>query len=482
MIDDSARVAVAVSGGPDSVALLLALVRASERGLLPRPAGVLHFHHGIRGRDADEDAAFCASLAARFGLPCVIGLGAVPKRGAAYSNADARRLRYAFLEESAREIGATVLATAHTKNDQAETVLWRVLRGTGLNGLSGIPASRVINPDLRVVRPLLNETREAVEAFCRSENVTPRRDPTNDNRQFTRVRVRKLLPELANHFNPRLLDALSRLAAQAARDADLLNTLADTLWADTHEENPPGEIEGESIVRLRVAPLQTAHAALRFRVLLRALRRVCAGTPEADEAATDAFVRRLDNLLHQKNGAVDLPGKRRAWRDGDLLILAPANALATPSPTADALYQARLFVPGSVDMPEVGSGLRVSARLRDTGEPAAVRVRHAQTVDCAVPNQAENAPAETAPLIVRNARLGDRIAPLGMNGQTRLVRDVLADAKIPASERAAHPLVVRSDTGAVLWVVGIAQAEETRVIEPVAQAWILRLGVEPLSQ
>ena len=484
------RAAVALSGGPDSVALLLALVRGAERGHFAPPAGVLHFHHGIRGRDANEDAAFCAGLAARLGLPCVIGLGAVPQKNGVYSNAEARRARYDFLTESARDVNANVLATAHTKNDQAETVLWRVLRGTGLSGLSGIAPRRVLPPGVSLVRPLLGVSRADVEAFCQSEGVVPRRDPTNENRQFTRVRMRGVLPDLARNFNPRLWDALPRLAAHAARDADLLDSLAQNLW---NEAFLPPLATGEEDVALAVPPLIAAHPALRTRVLLRALRRAAQNLPEADEAATDYFVQKLDDLLlnegrANKKTAADLPGKIRAACDNQTLRLSPAQAAQNLTKTASpAPYALPLRVGESAALPPLS--LRISARWR-TPSDAPITARRSSVVDCACPalSETKNAngtmqPSTAPPLLVRNARKGDRIAPLGMKGKTRLVRDILAEANVPANERDAFPLVVRGDTGAVWWIVGVLQAEETRIIDQTDQidqtGRIVRLCCEP---
>ena len=460
------KAAVALSGGPDSVALLLALVRGAERGILPAPCGVLHFHHGIRGADADEEAAFCAGLAARFGLPCVIGLGVVPQKNGGYSNADARRARYDFLSESARDLGANLIATAHTKSDQAETVLWRVVRGTGLSGLSGIPPRRALDSDLSVIRPLLGETRDAIEGFCLSENITPRRDPTNENAQFTRVRMRRILPELARDFNPRLSDALPRLAAHAARDADLLDDLAGNLWAETVLPAP-----NASGVRLAAPPLRAAHPALRTRVLLRALRRAAQNTRQSDETATDYFVQILDDLLLRGSGAsADLPGKVRAVCNGETLTLAPASA-----ETASAAPYEMPLVVGKTTVLPLSLRLHISAQRAETAASnAAGFSRRSQTIWIAYPsepgangtiqpNNAPNTPPNPAPLFVRNARTGDRIAPLGMDGKTRLVRDVLAEAKVPKEERDTFPLIVRGDTGAVLWIIGVMQAEETRI-------------------
>lgn len=313
---EDAKTLVALSGGPDSCALFLALIEASDAGLLPRPVAAAHFHHGLRGADADADAAFCAALCARFGISCLIGLGAVPGTGTgSYSNDTARRLRYAFLTEAAQEIGANLVATAHTADDQAETVLGRVLRGTSVDGIAGIPARRALTSgetrELFVIRPLLSQTRAQIEAYCTEQGVTPRHDPSNDKEIFPRVRLRRRLPELAHDFNPRLTDALIRLADHAAQDSALLTELADALWLKcVISSELPIFPSDPPTIRLIAAELRDAPPALRRRVLLRALR--CATGDKAEEAATGAFVARLETMLETGGGGVSLPGGAQA--------------------------------------------------------------------------------------------------------------------------------------------------------------------------
>jgi tRNA(Ile)-lysidine synthase len=242
-------------------------------------------------------------------------LGSVPKtEKGSYSNDTARRLRYAFLEEAAQEIGANLLATAHTADDQAETVLGRVLRGTSVDGIAGIPARRVLSPELLVIRPLLSQTRAEIKAYCAAQGVTPRHDPSNDKEVFPRVRLRRRLPELARDFNPRLTDALIRLADHAAQDSALLSELADALWEKCLIPSDPPSIH------LNAVALRDAPPALRRRVLLRALRH--ATGDRAEEAATGAFVARLETLLETGKGGVSLPGGPQARITKKILTLA----------------------------------------------------------------------------------------------------------------------------------------------------------------
>lgn len=308
------RVVVALSGGADSVALFLWLCEQAN----PRPVVAAHFHHGLRGRDADEDAGFCAALSLRHSVPCVVGLGFVPATSRAPDD-EGRRQRYAFLQEVAQDFDATAIATAHHADDQAETILWRVLRGTSVDGLAGIPATRPLTPTLRLVRPLLHWRRRDCEAFCTERNIAFRHDPHNDDPRYLRSRLRAHLPDLAEAYNPRLTEALCRLAENAAQDSALLTELADATWTGVLLEGEPGR------VRLRTPPLAFVHPALRRRVLLRALWTVYGDSPHRAEAATHAWVVTLEELITQKFTRRDLPGKVRAEvRRGVLSLSRPS--------------------------------------------------------------------------------------------------------------------------------------------------------------
>jgi tRNA(Ile)-lysidine synthase len=203
---------VAVSGGPDSVALLRALVQESTAVLV-----AAHLNHQLRGAESDADEAFVRGLAPGLALRCE----RLDVRRLAEGKGDnlesvGRRLRYAWLTSVAQETGAAWVATGHTADDQAETVLHRLLRGTGLRGLAGIPRRRPLAPGIDVVRPLLEVRRSEVIAFLEQLGQPSCHDTSNLDPQFTRNRLRhELVPLLAKDYNPAVVDVLNRLAAHA---------------------------------------------------------------------------------------------------------------------------------------------------------------------------------------------------------------------------------------------------------------------------
>lgn len=228
-----AGVLVAFSGGPDSAALLAGLTSVCPAEVRSRiVAG--HFNHRLRGPESEADAEFARRLAHRLGVECVVGTGDV--RSAAAQRGDgleaaARDERYRFLAESAAQLGLRYVATAHTLDDQAETVLHRILRGTGLAGLAGIPSARALaDGTLGLVRPLLGFRRAEVLEYLRFRELPYCVDASNEDLQFTRNRIRReLLPQLARDYNPQIVDALDRLAMQAGEWREVIDTFVAPL-------------------------------------------------------------------------------------------------------------------------------------------------------------------------------------------------------------------------------------------------------------
>jgi tRNA(Ile)-lysidine synthase len=240
------HVVLAVSGGADSVALL--------RGVLALKTGrggrgdvqVAHLNHGLRGPAADADQAWVEQLCGRLGVPLSVGRadvkGLANKQGNGWEAA-ARSARYDFLRATAERIGARFVAAAHTADDQAETVLHRIVRGTGLSGLAGMPVSRPLSPSVTLVRPLLAARRSDVLDYLAAIGQAYCTDDTNADLCFTRNRIRhELLPQLRNQFNPEADMALLRLASQASETQRWLGSEAAALAEKSVVTAPSGDL------------------------------------------------------------------------------------------------------------------------------------------------------------------------------------------------------------------------------------------------
>jgi len=223
-------VLVAVSGGADSVALLRALARLKSGGAGRLLAG--HFNHALRGAESDADERFVVDLCGQLGIACQVGRA--PESGLETRGdgpeAAAREARYRFLQSAAEQAGARYVVTAHTADDQAETILQRVVRGTGVAGLAGIPRARALGPAVCLLRPLLEIRRSQIEAYLAAIGQTFRTDGTNQCLEPTRNRVRhQLLPLLADQFNPAIVEALLRLGKLAGEAQEAIDAQAEAL-------------------------------------------------------------------------------------------------------------------------------------------------------------------------------------------------------------------------------------------------------------
>ncbi|HKQ53192.1 MAG TPA: tRNA lysidine(34) synthetase TilS [Pyrinomonadaceae bacterium] len=260
----SSRVVVAVSGGADSVALVLGLVELVRAGRVGVGLVMAHLDHGLR-EESVEDARWVEELAGELGVEVEIGRARVKDAGGNLEQA-ARGARYEFLGKVAQKCGARVVVTGHTMDDQAETVLLRLVRGSGAEGLGGMEAVRVLDVEsgVKLARPLLRWARRAeTEEFCRGRGVVVRRDAMNEDESFARVRVRRRVLPLLLTFNPRAVEALARAAELLREDAETLNAAAHQLL-----EAACGREEGAGgVAALDVKTLLSAPQALRRRAL-----------------------------------------------------------------------------------------------------------------------------------------------------------------------------------------------------------------------
>lgn len=233
-------VLVAVSGGADSVALLRAVTRLAARQPGPGRVVAAHFNHRLRPTAADDEQ-FVRALCARLNVPLEVGSAARP--GAVAAEAAARSARYAYLRATAERLGARYVAVAHTADDQAETVLHRIIRGTGLAGLAGIPFARSLGPAATLVRPLLNVSRAMVLEYLAALGQDYCRDESNLSPRYTRNRIRnELLPLLASQYNPAVADALRRLGTLAGEAQRLIESLAAEEAQRRLQPSGPNEI------------------------------------------------------------------------------------------------------------------------------------------------------------------------------------------------------------------------------------------------
>jgi tRNA(Ile)-lysidine synthase len=445
-----ARVAAAVSGGSDSVALLLILRELEAAGELVC-AGIAHLNHGLRLEGAPRDQAFCLDLGARLGLPVEIGSADVAAlaRQRHTSKEDAARVaRYQFLSEAAVKLGASSVAVGHTRDDQAETFLMHVIRGAGSRGQRGIHPRRGL-----IVRPLLQIRREELRAYLRDRHVPFCHDETNDDVAMVRNRVRReLIPLLEQRFNPSIVDVLARNAEIAAADEAYFAEAARELYERAVKV-------GNGHVLIECQALAGAPAALAWRVALDAMR-TYAGERGLEHALT------VVELARGGPARADLPGVRAERIGGRLVLQKRAERRSQPAGNS---FSYLLSIPGEVQLREAGCVISArtasadQARLLLRRAPAGAGRRVAVV----------SAAALGASLTVRNRRPGDAFRPFGLRGRKKL-QDFFVDRKVDRSGRDRVPLVV-DDRDRIVWVAGHEIAEEFRVADKAQAVVILRL-------
>jgi tRNA(Ile)-lysidine synthase len=450
-------VVVGVSGGPDSVALLRALLDyAPERGLSLHAA---HVDHQLRP-DSAADADFVRQLAAAWAVPMHVESISVPSPGVGGPEAAARALRYGALAGVAERLGARTIAVAHTANDQAETVLMNLIRGTGLAGLRGMRSVAPLlggnegRTDLRLVRPFLAVDRAAVLAYLSARGIAARDDASNRDPRFLRNRLRHaVLPGLAA-LNPRVRTALVHLADSAAEDEELLDEIAARAWSTLVDRQP-------DCVIIDTVALQRSPRAVQQRVLRRAARELLGDGRTFGWTAVLAIRTLLDA---GPKGRSSLPGGLEAVLDDGLLRLSRQPPGRSRVPADRMPVALPLTVPGTTLLP---GGWRISTELRarQPDEPV-----NRDPWVCRL-----DADALAAPLGVRGRQPGDRLVPLGMGGRHRRLQDLFVDAQVAREERDCWPLLVAEDE--ILWVVGLRLAEAAR-LRPTTRR-VLELQVVP---
>jgi tRNA(Ile)-lysidine synthase len=443
MLAKGDRLIIAVSGGPDSTALLAVLAEIAPGRQLGIEAA--HLNHQLRGEESSRDEGRARELCGRLGIP----LHVARHEGASWTaniEEQARSARYAFLLRTAVERGCRWVATGHTLDDRAETTLMRLIRGSGVAGVSGIMPVR---PD-GVIRPLIDCARTEVLAYLQSRQLTWCEDSMNHDPRFLRARMRHELFPILRTMNPKVLQALGRFADDAADDTAVIDRLtqealgsrrgADGSLDVSGLRDLPGAIRGHLLRRWLAA--QRGHLKGLAHVHLRSVERLATRDDEARQ--------------------VDLPGAGRVVREQALLrYRVGADASVEPID--------RDVVAGEVI--ELCDGWSLAADL----VPAPMRVPPAEMN---LWHFWADADEVVGPLRFRNVRRGDRIRPMGTRGHRKL-QDVFVDAKIPRSLRWRLPVLETGDT--LLWVPAVIRSNDALIGARCRVAWRIAVRTAPVA-
>ncbi len=442
LFDRSGTLLMGISGGPDSVCLLhiLTLLQSSF-GL---DLHVVHLNHQLRGIESDADAAYTADLAVRLGLTCTIESRDVRE----YQNETrcsleeaAREVRYGFFAEVAERIGAGAVAVGHTADDQAETIIMHLIRGTGLSGLQGmrpifewgLPEGR----SLTVVRPLLEITREETQFYCDTTGLFPRLDSSNSSPEYLRNRVRaEIMPKLAE-YNPNIVEGLTRTAHLIAEDVSYLDEQVRLVFESVVEEAHEGVVM-DNRAFAELSP------ALKRHLLRMVLGQLVGSLRDIEMVHIEAI---METLSHPAGKELSLPYGFTLYGGYERSFITRGDNPLSLLPLFES--EGQLQIPGQITV----SGWKVTAEVFP-GRPNAI-----DEGDFVAFFDLDLAGGE---LTVRARRDGDRFQPLGMDDSKKL-QDFMVDAKIPRIWRDNVPLVCSGDR--IIWVVGWRIDHRTRVTD-----------------
>lgn len=433
LLPRGAEVLVGVSGGPDSMALLHRLwSTAAERGW---NVTAVHVDHGLRGEESAEDARHVQAWCQQQGIPCYVervDVGSYVNKHGENKQAAARKLRYDAFSSVAKRVGATYLALAHHGDDQVETLLMRLVRGTGIQGLTGIPHRRRWR-EIWIVRPWLEVSRAEILTYCTTHGIPFRRDASNEDPVYTRNRVRQELVPMLSTFNPRFHEVLLQLRALAADEEQVWERLTKEAFQQvcTRVDEKGITVDVNRLIGLEVA--------LQRRVIKLILN--CLVKKSANEVDLQT-VERVRALAagESPSARTPLPGGGWVRRQYHLLRFFPygekMETAAVPAPVS-------LQLPGET----LWGGGKICARFEEEQISVSGWGRETAVFD-----------RDRLPpfLSVRTRLPGDRMRPLGLDGSKK-VKDLFIDAKIPQDQRDGIPLITAGND--IIWIPGVARSD-----------------------
>lgn len=451
MLSLNDKIVVALSGGPDSVALLHILHSLSTDYSLTLYAA--HLNHLLRGREAEEDAYFVRELAKKLKVEIRTEEADVKReakeKGLSLQEA-ARRVRYDFLKRMAREVGASKVALGHQLDDQVETIFLRLIRGTGAEGFRGIPPKRELDDKITIIRPLIDISCQQIREYLKEKAVSFRTDSSNLCEDYLRNKVRLALLPLLCQLNPGFRERLIRTAKLWQADDEYL-------CAITEEKFCQAILKDEERIVLDLKGLK----GLRTPILSRILREAVKKARGDLRGITFPHIQAILRLIREgpSQGKVDLPEGLVVEREYERLRIGIRNQ------ESGIRFKYKIEVPETVEIRE--AGVKIQAKMAAGGEVEFASNIAYFDLDKIKP-----------PLIIRSRKEGDKFCPFGFAG-TKKIKDLFIDLKIPARQRDRIPLLV--DREGILWVVGYRRSNRAKVdsqIKRILEVKIKKINTE----
>ena len=437
-----------VSGGPDSVVMAY-ILHALNRKMV-----IVYFDHQLRAQSGSEEI-FVQQMAEEYGVPFYSGKGdiaAVARQEKKTLEEAARDERYRFLFSTAQEINACAVAVAHTADDQVETILMHLLRGSGTRGLVGMRSYSItaFHPTIPLIRPMLNVWREEIEEYCRQNNLLTKQDASNLDKTYVRNRVRhELIPELQS-YNSGFKTNLLHMRDIVKDDWEVLDQYYQEMFNNIVDRTKKDDIRFSSS-EIQQLPYGTQKAVLYL----------CLTTMnKTDTEIENQTVQRLLDFVHQNKTRkhIELPAQMHAFRKGDTIILTPSQTLPLDGkyPYCDGEHSCDLNKPFHISLGNKSELKGETVAKKEYQIPVSVNGLYWDAfLDAAC--------FQNTVLHIRSLRAGDRYMPLGMDGKSMKVSDLLINKKIPAQVRKTWPVIMDGST--IVWIPGFAPSHPYRVRE-----------------
>jgi len=449
LFSEGSRLLLAVSGGPDSTCLLHVLFRLRQE--LGVELHIAHIDHRLRGVESGADAAYVEKLAAGLSVPATIekrDVKTYQKEKRISLEEAAREVRYRFLADVAGNIGADYIVTGHTLDDQVETILMHIVRGTGTRGLVGLKPYSQWQLDGRsiiVVRPLLEVSRQQTADYCKENKLMPRLDTSNLSLSHLRNRIRQQLLPLLESYNPGVIEALLRTAAIANDEIAFFDAEVTRLW-------PAVVVQEEGMITLKKESFNKLPRAIKQHLIRAAIEHILGSLKDIETRHIEGILAMLDKPAGKQ---INLPGGLIFSIEYDRYLLGVETVNTCPYPVIGGEY--RIKIPGETKLP----GWLVEAEIIEPEQISEERNDSTAYLDL------DRAGSE---LEVRQRKPGDRFQPLGL-AQPKKLNEFMIDTKIPRSWRRRIPVVYSPKQ--ILWLVGYRIDDRVKVTEETKK--ILRL-------
>ena len=439
---------VGVSGGPDSVALIRILHSINPAKNLHLRFYVAHLNHHLRGKSSEEDAQFAENLSKELSLPFIlknVNIQEIADQTKRSIEETARIERYAFFKESSQKYNASAVAIGHTADDNAETVLHRIIRGTGISGLEGIPVKRPLTTDssIQIVRPLLFTWRREIIDYLGKEQQNYRTDISNYETTYLRNKIRlELIPLLEKQFNPNIKNTLVQLCQIFSANNEYLSVEAKKILKDSTIESAEGSYT-----------LDTHSLTKQPRILQQLVFQEILNSMEIPlkEITYEHYTKILNEIAKKGRGRhFQLPGKLYLWHEHGMLYF---KKDLLPQPCIPLLSEIPIQIPGTTPIYPVGKLVSEILDIKDLSLDVYKKTK-------ASGEEIFDLQSITMPIAVRRRKEGDTISPLGIRG-VKKIKDLLMDKKIPLKERDSVPIVVMNNQP--IWVIGVCMDNRVKV-------------------